>query len=244
MAVQALIQNITYRANTEAPTNAARSAQFVLTDGDGGTSLALSQTINVVPVNDRSVIAVVPATNSYVENGTPVILAPAATVTDVDSPNYLGGNLTVRYLAGGTADDRLGIRNEGFGVGQIGIAGLSVLYGGQTIGTFTSTSGVGTTFLRVFLNVNATAERTRALVRNITYSNVSDNPSTTNRTIEFLLNDGAGGTSVSVTQVMSVTAVNDAPTLTLPGSIGTYTSGLQPLISTPHPQSSTPIQPL
>ncbi len=191
VAVQALIQNITYRANTEAPTNAARSAQFVLTDGDGGTSLALSQTINVVPVNDRSVIAVVPATNSYVENGTPVILAPAATVTDVDSPNYLGGNLTVRYLAGGTADDRLGIRNEGFGVGQIGIAGLSVLYGGQTIGTFTSTSGVGTTFLRVFLNVNATAERTRALVRNITYSNVSDNPSTTNRTIEFLLNDGA-----------------------------------------------------
>ncbi len=98
-----------------------------------------------------------------------------------------------------------------------------MLFGGQTIGTFTSTAGIGTTFLRVFLNVNATAERTRALVRNITYSNVSDNPSTAPRTIEFLLNDG-GITSLGVTQVMSVNAVNDAPTISLPGSVGTYAS--------------------
>ncbi len=114
-AVQALVQNVTYRANTEAPTNLARTVQFVLTDGDGGTSAAVNQTVSVVPVNDRSVIAAIPVTNSYTENGQPVILAPAATVADIDSPNYLGGNLTVRYLAGGTADDRLGIRNEGFG---------------------------------------------------------------------------------------------------------------------------------
>lgn len=224
VAVEALIRNISYRANTEVPSDLTRTVQFVVTDGDGGSSLPVTQSVNVIPVNDRSVISVIPATNSYVENGLPVILAPAATVSDIDSPNYNAGNLTVRYLSGGTADDRLAVRHEGFGTGQIGVAGLSILFGGQTIGTITSTGGVGTTFLRVFLNINSTPERTRALVRNITYSNVSDAPSTTPRVIDFLLNDGDGGTSLSVTQVMSVSAVNDAPSVALPGSVPTYVS--------------------
>ena len=224
LAAQALLRNITYRANSEVPSDLPRTVQFVVTDGDGGTSLPASKIVNVLPVNDRSVIASVPSTNSYVENGTPVLLAPAGTVSDIDSPNYSGGNLTVRYLSGGTASDLLAVRNEGFGTGQIGVAGLSILFGGQTIGTITSTGGVGTTFLRVFLNINSTPERTRALLRNITYSNTSDNPSTAPRTIEFLLNDGDGGTSIGVTQVMSVTAVNDAPVVTLPGVAGTYFS--------------------
>lgn len=223
-AVEALIRNISYRANTEVPSDLTRTVQFVVTDGDGGSSLPVTQTVNVIPVNDRSVISVIPATNSYIENGLPVILAPAATVADIDSPNYNAGNLTVRYLSGGTADDRLAVRHEGFGTGQIGVAGLSILFGGQTIGTITSTGGVGTTFLRVFLNINSTPERTRALVRNITYSNVSDAPATTPRVIDFLLNDGDGGTSLSVTQVMSVSAVNDAPSVALPGTVPTYVS--------------------
>ena len=197
----------------------------MVSDGDGGTSLPVSKSVNVIPVNDRSVIGVIPSTNSYVENGAAVILAPAATVADIDSPNYNGGNLTVRYTSGGTASDLLAVRHEGFGVGQIGVAGLSILFGGQTIGTITSTGGVGTTLLRVFLNINSTPERTRALVRNITYSNTSDNPATAPRTIEFLLNDGDGGTSVGVTQVMSVTAVNDGPVITLPGATGSYAGG-------------------
>lgn len=224
VAVEALLRNIGYRANSDVPSDLTRTVQFMLTDGDGGTSAPVTQSVNVVPVNDRSVLAVIPSTGSYVENGSPVILAPAATVADVDSPNYNGGNLTIRYLSGGTADDRLAVRNEGYGVGQIGVAGLGILFGGQTIGSITATGGVGTTFLRIFLNVNSTPERTRALLRNITYSNVSDAPSTTPRTIEFLLNDGDGGTSVGLTQVMSVTAVNDAPVVALPGGVPTYTS--------------------
>lgn len=221
-AVEALLRNVSYRANSEVPSDLPRTVQFVVTDGDGGTSLPISKAVNVIPVNDRSVIAVIPTTNSYVENGAPVVLAPAATVSDIDSPNYNGGNLTVRYTSGGTASDLLAVRHEGFGAGQIGVAGLSILFGGQTIGTITSTGGVGTTFLRVFLNINSTPERTRALVRNITYSNTSENPPTAPRTIEFLLNDGDGGTSVGVTQVMSVTAVNDGPVVALPGATGNY----------------------
>ncbi len=227
-AVTALLQNVTYRANTEAPTSLPRSVQIVVTDGDGGTSAAAVQTVNVVPVNDVAIVGSILATNSYTENGAPVLLAPTASLSDVDSPNFAGGNLTVRYLSGGTADDRLSIRNEGFNAGQIGVAGLSILFGGQTIGTITSTGGIGTAFLRVTLNVNATPDRTRALLRNITYSNVSDAPATTARRIEFLVNDGSAS-SASVTQVMSVVAVNDAPTLTLPGAVGTYVSAAPPI---------------
>ena len=61
------------------------------------------------------------------------------------------------------------------------------------IGTFSG--GYGTDPLVVSLNANADAISTRALMRNITFANVSDNPGAAVRTIEFVLTDGDGGTS-------------------------------------------------
>ncbi|MCC6509807.1 MAG: hypothetical protein IT423_11910 [Pirellulaceae bacterium] len=224
-AVQALLRNVSFRNTSNAPSNVPRTVQFVLTDGDGGTSAPVNQTVNVIAVNDRPVLGSIPVTNSYTENSAPVLLAPAATIVDSDSLNFGGGNLTVRYLSGSsTPDDRLYVRNQGFAAGQIGIAGTSILFGGQTIGALNNNAGVGSTVLQVFFNVNATVVATRTLLQNITFANVSDNPSIAPRTIEFLLNDGDGGTqtSLSVTQVMSVTAVNDAPLVSLPGATPVY----------------------
>ena len=48
-----------------------------------------------------------------------------ATVSDPDSADFAGGELTVLLSAGGTDDDRLAIRNQGAGAGQIGVAGAT-----------------------------------------------------------------------------------------------------------------------
>ena len=82
-------------------------------------------------------------------------------------------------------------------------------FGGTTIGTFTG--GTGTTALVVTLNASATPAAAQALVRNVTYRNVSENPSTATRTARFVLTDGDGGTSAPATREITVTAVNDAP---------------------------------
>ncbi|MBD2005175.1 MULTISPECIES: DUF4347 domain-containing protein [Cyanophyceae] len=48
---QELLRSIAYSSTSENPT-ASRTVQFVLTDGDGGTSTAATKTITVTPVND------------------------------------------------------------------------------------------------------------------------------------------------------------------------------------------------
>ena len=151
------------------------------------------------------------APSTYTENDPATPITATTTVADVDSANFATGTLTVDYSVGGTADDRLGIRDQGTGAGQIGVSGSSVTFGGTTIGMFTG--GSGTTPLVVTFNSNATVSAVQALVRNVTYRNVSDNPSTAARTVRFVVTDGDGGTSAPVTRAIALTAVNDAPVL-------------------------------
>jgi hypothetical protein len=121
-----------------------------------------------------------------------------------DSANFNGGSLSVDYEANGTLDDRLSIRNEGTGPGQIGVSGSNVTYGGVTIGTFSGGSGL--TALVVNLNASCTPSIAQALLRNITFQNVSEAPSTVSRTVRVIVSDGDGGTSSPASQTVSVTA--------------------------------------
>ncbi|MBD1927824.1 DUF4347 domain-containing protein [Trichocoleus sp. FACHB-90] len=175
---------------------------------NGGTNTTyINQLRN--PINLNPVITLPGATVFYTENAAATVIDSTATVTDTDSLNFDTGKLTVDFTPGGTASDRLAIRNQGNGAGQIGLDGAIVKYGGVQIGTFTG--GTGTTPLIVTFNANATLDATTALLRNITYQNASDNPSPTPRTVRFVVTDGDGGTSTAVTETINVTAVNDAP---------------------------------
>ncbi len=221
-AVEALARNITFRVISQNPTTLPRTIQFQLADGDTGTSNALTLSSTVVAVNDRPVIAAISGSAVYSENTPAIVLASTATLADSDSANFMGGNLTVNMTAGGTASDRLEIRHVGYGAGQIGLAGASVLYGGLTIGTFTG--GVGTTPLVVTLNVNATITTTRALIRSITFQSIGAPPPSGARTVQFVLNDGDGGTSTSLPVTKTVN-INVVPILTLPSASPTYVQG-------------------
>ena len=52
-------------------------------------------------------------TLDYTEDETAKIIAPSATVDDPDSANFAGGILTLAITAGGTADDRLVVIDQG-----------------------------------------------------------------------------------------------------------------------------------
>ncbi len=197
------------------------TAKIELTTNDQGYSNAggaLSDTdtinINIIPVNDNPVInfpggtAAIP---TYTENSPAVVINSNALVSDVDSPDFDKGKLTVNFSANGTADDRLGIRNQGNSLGQIGRIGTNVTYQGIVIGTFTG--GTATTPLEVIFNPNANQAAVTALLRNITYENLSENPSLISPQVRFVLTDGDGGTSNSFNTSVNLVAVNDAPVL-------------------------------
>jgi hypothetical protein len=197
---------------------------FTFTANDGIVDSApATVSITVDPVNDAPRLQNTEALAlAYTENDAATPITGTTTITD-DSPNFDTGTLTVDYSAGGQAEDRLEIRNQGTGAGQIGVSGANVTFGGTTIGTFTG--GTGTTALVVTLNANATPAAAQALVRNVTYRNVSENPSTATRTARFVLTDGDGGTSAPATREIPVTAVNDAPVVTTTAGSLTHVEG-------------------
>jgi hypothetical protein len=180
-------------------------------------------TVNVAP----SVANLAGDSVGFTEGGAAVLLDNGgnATVTDGDSANFDGGNVTVSLTANGVAgEDVLGIQNQGVGAGQIGVSGANVTFAGTTIGTFTG--GTGGSNLVITLDADATPAAVQALLRSLTYSNTNTlDPSTTARTVSVTVADGDGGTSTAAAVTVNVTAVNDAPTLAATGTNPTFTEG-------------------
>jgi hypothetical protein len=162
-----------------------------------------------IEVTESAASLALDAAASYIE-GSPAIISPNAVLTAPGFSNFAGGALTISNPAGGSSD-RLLIRNQGNGLDQIGVAGGIVSYSGTSIGTFSG--GAGTNPLVIDLDADATVTATQALLRSIAFDNVSDAPSTSDRTLTFVLDDGVGGLTAPQSVILSLTVVNDAPQL-------------------------------
>jgi hypothetical protein len=236
-ATQELLRHVTFSSISKAPSIAPRSITFTLTDGDGGTSAAAAAaTVTITPVNDDPVIGAFPTTVAkYTENAAPVVIG-GGTVTDPDLMDFGGGTLTVSLTEGATPDDRLGVKHTGFSAKQIGVDGGQITYG--TDGTQENallvatyiTGGVGTDPLVITFNQNALAVHVTAVLKAVTFHNISDDPVTAPRQASFVVTDGDGGTSDIVTRAVNVIAKNDAPVVTTSASVVNYTEGGEPVV--------------
>ncbi|MEH2202157.1 beta strand repeat-containing protein [Nostoc sp.] len=181
---QTALRSITYTNSSDNPSTTTRTVSFIVNDGTAN-STAITRNINITAVNNAPVAT---ATNSalvYTENATTPIDS-GITVSDVDSPNL--ASATVSITSGFvSAQDTLAFTN------QNGITG-----------SYNSSTGVLT------LTGSATVANYQTALQSITYTNSSDNPSTTPRTVSFIVNDGTIN-STGVTRNINITAVNDAP---------------------------------
>ncbi|HBA72930.1 MAG TPA: hypothetical protein DCZ63_12300, partial [Geobacter sp.] len=164
---------------------------------------------------------------SYVEGASAVHLdsGTAAAVSDGDSADFNGGNITVAITANGVAgEDVLGIDTSATVSLGAGVAvGSHVSVGGVDIGVI-SANGSGGGNLVVDFNSNATSALVTTLVNTLTYRNSnSTEPNTLSRTISVTVNDGDGGASSAANVSIAVIGVNDAPTLAATGGTPTYT---------------------
>ncbi len=153
---------------------------------------------------------------NFTEDLGPVLISPTASVGDVDSPHFSGGSLVIDiHDANGTADDWLGIRNVGPGVGEIHVTGGNLIhYNGDAtpFAFFTGGIGAASPMVITFANAGATQAAVERLIENIGFVNNSDAPGTLDRTIEFVLTDADGNSNTPVASSLSVTPQNDAPT--------------------------------
>ena len=130
-----------------------------------------------------------------------------------DSFNMNNGELTIAISSGkSAAQDELGIVTGG----TVSVVAGTVRVNGVAIGTVTGGGAGGGDLVVTFATSGVTAAAVQELLRNISYRNTSDAPSTAQRTITTTLVDGdfqnnAGYDTMAVTTAMNVTAVNDEP---------------------------------
>jgi large repetitive protein len=185
-AVSALLQNITYRnSNTTAPTPANRTVRFVLSDGDGGTSLGSDATITIA-LNTPPELTAGGASPTFTEDGAPIVLDGALTVADANDTNL--ESATVRITAGfQTGQDVLGFVDTP-----------------SITGSFQPLTGILT------LTGSATLADYQTALRSVTYQNTSQNPNTAARSVAFVANDGSANSN-TITTTVTVQSVNDTP---------------------------------
>ncbi|MBL1210500.1 MAG: hypothetical protein FWJ34_12635, partial [Geminocystis sp. GBBB08] len=194
------------------------------TNNGGQTAIAATPTnlgVIVNPINDTPAISGTTGTRAYTENASAIILVTGSgSVVDIDANNFPNGNITLTLTSYQTGDV-LSVNNQGSGANQIGLIGSNVTYGGVTIGTINSiNNGVGKNLVINF-NSQATKTAVQALLDNLTYVSTSDDPTVAGtqnqRTFNVTLNDGNNGgggvalNSNTLTGIIDITAVNDAP---------------------------------
>jgi len=177
--------------------------------------MTLSSGVLKVTADDPPVVTLGRDIMVYVEGSGHVLLDNAAMVTDGGSANFQGGTLTVELTENGASEDRLSVRHQGFGAGQIGRFSSFVSYSGQTLGTFSGGNNGTSPLTITFNSFTATPLAVQALIRNLTYQNVSTTPSEAPRVIRFILTDGDGGTSVPETMTIQVVSTNAPPIVAL-----------------------------
>ncbi|MGH9459365.1 MAG: beta strand repeat-containing protein [Thermoanaerobaculia bacterium] len=169
---------------------------------NGGTDEAsIAFTLTVTGINDAPVVTAGGAL-AYTENDAATAVDAAITVSDVDSTNLTGATvqITGNYAS---AEDVLAYTTA------LGITG-----------TWNATTGTLT------LAGTTTVANYQTALRNVTYANTSDDPSTLTRTVTWIADDGgaANNTSTAVTSTIAVTAENDPPTAAAAGPFAAYSA--------------------
>ncbi|MBX2997503.1 MAG: DUF11 domain-containing protein [Caldilineaceae bacterium] len=169
-----------------------------------------ASTANLTVANQPPILDLVDLqTSSYMTSTGRMAIAPSALVTDVDTPIFNGGILTVTIQSGGAANDALEIDPQG----QVSLSGgNTVNHNSTAVGTYVFGTGA-TAQLTVTFNSNASVAIVRDIVQTIAFTNSA--PGVVDRVVSFTLSDGQGGVSDVETITVVVGGVGDHHSLLL-----------------------------
>ena len=229
-AVRFLLRDITFR--TQSTSLQTRTVSVTLNNGTGAGQPATRQ-INVLPAaNVAPIIATTTPSALNVQPGTTAnVIDATLTVTDTDSQNFEGGVLTIKIATNASSStDRIEIKNQGSGTGQIGFSGSTIKYQGTTIGTLSG----GTISRTITLNSAATPVAVQALLRTVTFRTTSTSAPLGTRSVQYQLSDGDGGTSLIFTKLINVVKKNQSPVIGgITATIPIFYLGKTPVIIEP-----------
>ncbi len=227
---------IQYTPASNVTGNNVATITATVNDGNGSGDVAAGTTqINVTAANDAPVLTGLDGAPSFTEGGSAVVLDSNVTVSDVElaalnggNGNFAGATLVLVQNGGANAADVFSMITGG----NLTLNGSNIESGGNVIASFdTSTSGQ----LTITFQNNGTIPTTalvNEVMQAIRYSNSSNDPASSVQ-IDWTFSDGnsgsAQGTGGALTATgsttVSITNVNDAPTLSATGGNPTYVEG-------------------
>jgi VCBS repeat-containing protein len=231
VAADALIQNVRYGNTAQLPNTTPRTLSFTVNDGDGtangGTDTVLANvTVNVVSSNDAPSFAALGGTRVFTENGAAIVLDSNATLNDpelgtgsIGSLNNVGGaTLTLARSGGANAQDLFS------GGGSLSLVGGNVVLGAATVGSY-NVAALASGSLAITFAANTTVTQANSVLQQIRYANASDS-TPASVAIGYTFSDGnsgaqgAGGARMASGSVtVTISAVNDSPTVSAPASL-------------------------
>src|SRR5262249_19703514 len=203
---------------TDFGSNPTRTVTWVLNDGSASsaTSAAQTTTISITNVNDAPTLANVASSAQYTEEGAAATLSPAVSVIDPDNVKLVGATVSI---------------SSGTFVGD-----------GDVLATSTSGTSITASYNAatetLTLSGSDTLANYQTVLDKITFS-AAENPtnygSNPTRTITWVLNDGSGSSNLSAaqTETITITNVNDAPTLTGPAGSASFTENGASVVLSP-----------
>jgi VCBS repeat-containing protein len=192
---QAALRTVKYNNTSTSPSAAPRTVVWIGTDGTTPSS-PVTSSITVISINTAPTITA-GGTLNYTENQAAAVVDNTITITDPDTATmaFATVQITGNYVNGEDV--------------------LSFATIGAISGSFNAATGTLT------LTGTDTTANYQAALRTVKYANTSDNPSTAARTVSWQVDDGDSTSHLSntATSTINVTAVNDAPTLTVAAAL-------------------------
>ena len=201
-------------ATLDYETTPSYSITLRVTDSGGLTRDELV-TIQVIDTNEDPTLSLAPGGGTFYESDTgSVFIDSFASITDDDLGDYNGGQITSTISSNGTVNDRLFVKHEGTGLGEVEVVGTNIYIDSTLVATISGGVGAADPLVITFTS-NADVSIAEKIAQRISFKNISDTPTENQRTIQMFVTDGDGGTSNIDTRGENVIAVNDAPVLDL-----------------------------
>jgi hypothetical protein len=201
---QTLLRLVKFDTSSDTP-GTSREIAFTINDGVADSAIRTA-VLTITEANDAPVVdlngaaAGIDAALAYTEGDDRVAITPGVVVSDPDSGNFDGGQLLVSGML--DAADRIELIGDAF---EVDPEDDRLIVNGVNIGTVT----IGTDFVQIDFNANATAALIQQVLRAVHFVAQGDAPTGGDRTITYELTDGDGGTSMLATATVTVTPVDD-----------------------------------
>ncbi|WMN90024.1 Ig-like domain-containing protein [Vibrio parahaemolyticus] len=217
--VNSMMQNITYANSANEPSSSV-VLSFTFNDGTEDSSGTNEVTATVSASNDAPTLTATASNPTFTEGGSGATVFTGSSVSTVEADQTLSGLvLTVSNVTDGSSE-------------ILNVDGMAIVLEDGQFGnsnSLTYTVAVNSNTATVTLTGGSFSEADfQTLIDNISYQNNSDDPTTDSSrvvTITSLTESGSENTtaSVSIASTVTMTPVNDEPTLTVTAASPTFT---------------------